>query len=109
MSLGLVIDEKKNPRGIPAAKFVENLDEFLQGTNVETALGAYNELYSKYKFMEQSFEKSKAVYKSKVPEIERTIELIEILKKKHDDKEEFITNYSLCDTIYAKAKVSISK
>jgi len=109
MSLALVIDEKKNPRGIPAAKFVENLDEFLHGTNVETALGAYNELYSKYKFMEQSFEKSKAVYKSKVPELERTIELIEILKKKHDDKEEFITNYSLCDTIYAKAKVIMYK
>ena len=73
--------------------------------NVETALGAYNELYSKYKFMEGSFEKSKNVYKSKIPEIERTLELIQLLKSQSESGEEIVTNYSLCDTIYAKAKV----
>jgi hypothetical protein len=77
----------------------------LDTINVETALGAYNELYSKYKYMESSFEKSKGVYKSKIPEIERTLEIIELLKKQSENGEEIITNYSLCDTIYARAQV----
>ncbi len=73
--------------------------------SVESALGAFNELYSKYKYMETQFEKSKGVYKSKVPEIEQTLELIKAMIKKEDDGEELMTNYNLCDTIYAKAKV----
>ena len=56
--------------------------------------------------MEGSFERSKATYKSKIPDIEQTLELIKIMKKKSENDEEMFTNYSLCDTIYAKAKVS---
>lgn len=74
---------------------------------VETALGAFNELYSKYKYMETSFERSKNVYKSKIPEIEQTIELIKIMISKEEEKEDMITNYNLCDTIYAAAKVCL--
>ena len=85
----------------------DNVEEFLSGdlVTIESALGAFNELYSKYKYMESSFERSKNVYKSKIPEIAQTVELIKIMMKRRDDGEEMITNYSLCDTIYAKAKV----
>lgn len=83
----------------------EEEEEFLQGSSVEVALGALNELYSKYKYMETSFERSKDIYKSKVPEIEQTLELIRMLKTKRDEEEAMLVNYSLCDTIYAKARV----
>ena len=55
--------------------------------------------------MEASFEKSKNVYKAKIPEIEQTLELIKLMIKKHEDEEEMIANYNLCDTLYALAKV----
>ena len=55
--------------------------------------------------METSFERSKAIYKSKIPEIEQTLELIKLMINKHENDEEMITNYSLCDTLYAQAKV----
>lgn len=58
--------------------------------------------------MEGSFERNKVSYKSKIPDIEQTLELIKIMKKKRDNEEEMFTNYSLCDTIYAKAKVQFS-
>jgi prefoldin subunit 5 len=57
--------------------------------------------------MEGSFEKTKNVYKSKIPELEQTLELLKIMKSKREDDEEMMTNYSLCDTIYAKAKVDV--
>jgi hypothetical protein len=49
------------------------VEEFLGEKSVEAALGALNELYSKYKYMESSFEKSKNVYKSKLPDLEQTL------------------------------------
>lgn len=55
--------------------------------------------------METSFERSKNIYKSKIPEIEQTIELIKLMIRKEEEDEEMVTNYNLCDTIYAAAKV----
>jgi len=108
ISITTLITDGKNPRGIPSAKFIENVDEFLRGTSVEAALGAYNELYSKYKYMEGSMEKSKAVFKGKIPDIEQTLEAIKTMKAKEESGEDMFTNYSLCDTIYARAKVDTS-
>ena len=82
---------------------------FLEKHNIttENALGAFNELYSKYKYMENSFIRSKDNYKSKIPDIEQTLELLKTMIKKRETEEVVIANYSLCDTIYTKAKVSI--
>jgi len=57
--------------------------------------------------MEGSFEKTKNVYKGKLPELEQTLELVKLMKSKEEDGEEMYTNYSLCDTIYAKAKIDL--
>ena len=57
--------------------------------------------------METSFQRSKNVYKSKIPEIEQTLELIKLMIKKDEEGEEMVTNYNLCDTHYAAAKVVI--
>eukprot|EP00600_Ochromonadales_sp_CCMP1393_P013426 CAMPEP_0175012944 /NCGR_PEP_ID=MMETSP0005-20121125/9612_1 /TAXON_ID=420556 /ORGANISM="Ochromonas sp., Strain CCMP1393" /LENGTH=200 /DNA_ID=CAMNT_0016269281 /DNA_START=33 /DNA_END=635 /DNA_ORIENTATION=+ len=109
LTLTDLITEGKNPRGIPASTFIEDVDSFLGDVSVEAALGAFNELYSKYKYMESSFERSKNVYKSKIPEIEQTIELIKLMIKKKEDDEEMTTNYNLCDTVYATAQVDTSE
>ena len=102
-----LVTEGKNPRGIPSAKFIESVETFLEQATAEVSLGALNELYSKYKYMETSFERSKNIYKEKIPDLERTIEIIEMLKLKSEENEDLVTNYSLCDTIYSKAKVCI--
>ncbi len=74
---------------------------------MEASLGAFNELYSKYKYMETSFERSKNIYKSKVPDIEQTLELIKLMLAKKDEDETMLTNYSLSDTLYSTAEVRI--
>jgi len=102
-----LITEGKNPRGIPQARFIEDVEEFLKGASIEAALGALNELYSKYKYMEGTFEQSKNAYKGKIPELQQTLELVQLMKTRREDGEELVTNYNLCDTIYAKAKVDL--
>jgi hypothetical protein len=102
-----LITEGKNPRGIPSAKFIEDVEIFLLDCSVEPALGALSELYSKYKYMETSFDRSKNIYKTKVPEIEQTLEIIRHMKARKEEDEEMHANYSLCDTIYARAKLDL--
>jgi len=102
-----LITEGKNPRGIPQSRFIENVEEFLKSATIEAALGALNELYSKYKYMEGTFEQSKTAYKGKIPELQQTLELVKLMKNKRAEGEEMETNYNLCDTIYAKAKVDL--
>ena len=48
-------------------------------------------------------------YKSKIPEVEQTLELVELMKTKRDKDEDIYANYSLCDTIYTRAKVDSSE
>jgi prefoldin subunit 5 len=103
----LINEEKKNPRGIPAALFIESVEDFLKEENIEAVLGALNELYSKYKYMEGSFERSKNIYKGKVPELEQTLELVKLMKARKENDEEMHANYNLTDTLYAKAKLSL--
>ena len=105
----LIHAEKKNPRGIPAAVFIESVEDFLKEESIEAVLGSLNELYSKYKYMEGSFERSKNIYKGKVPELEQTLELVKLMKSRKENEEEMYTNYNLTDTLYAKAKLNLDK
>lgn len=57
---------------------------------------------------ETSFERSKNIYKSKIPEIEHTLELVSVLVSKQEEDEEMQVNYNLSDTVYTKAKVDVS-
>lgn len=60
--------------------------------------------------MEKSFDNSKAIYKQKIPEITQTLDMVRLLKERREENpdEEVIVNYSLCDTLYAKAKITPS-
>ena len=85
-----IVTGEKNARGIPAAVFIDDVEKFLEGSSVEVALGAFNELYGKYKYMEKSFENNKAIFKSKIPEITQTLELLKLMKHKQTESEDMI-------------------
>lgn len=91
LQVPVILTEEKNPRGIPAAVFIEDVEAFLGSCTVEVTLGVFNELYAKYKYMEASFEKKKEIFKSKIPEIDQTLELIRILKHKKEEAEDMLT------------------
>ncbi|CAN0091561.1 unnamed protein product [Scytosiphon promiscuus] len=98
----------KNPRGIPEVVFIDDVVQFLERLGVEeveTPIGAFNELYSKYKLMESNMDKVKQSMKDKVPEIERSLELVKHLQERQAKKETVKTNYSLSDTVFAKAEL----
>ena len=83
----LELTGERNPRGIPAVKFIEDVEAHLValyckgGTiddltdeKVAECVGVMQELYSKYKFMEQHLVKNKVNYRNKLPELKKFAE-----------------------------------
>jgi len=95
------------PRGIPKAVFIDSIEEHVGGPegDVERALKDLQELLAKYKFMEQSTLQKRTRMEEKVPELERTLEMVDLLKTKKDESETLDTHFELADTVYARAEV----
>ncbi|KAL7540332.1 hypothetical protein ACHAWF_006656 [Thalassiosira exigua] len=108
------ITDGKNDRGIPAARFLDDIDLFAASfkppASSELLIGAYSDLYSKFKAYEQQLEQKKATYNEKLPEIEKSIAVVRHLNQKKEAGETgVVSRYNLADTIYAKAEVDCSQ
>ena len=107
------ITEGTNDRGIPTTKFLDDIDIFANSFNPpassELLIGAYSDLYSKFKAYEQQLEQKKQTYQNSLPEIEKSLTLVKHLKTKKDADEKVITRYNLADTVYSKAEVDCSQ
>ena len=68
-----------------------------------------NVMYNKYKFMESQLVRGRESLKIKMPDIKKTLEMVRMLKEKHESDEEekrqLDTNFLISDNIWAKAKL----
>jgi prefoldin subunit 5 len=118
-----------NPRGIPVFPFMNNVSDYVKSLeDVESTLQRFQEMTSKYTFMQQNVERRAAGLKEKLPEMKNTYETVKFLKMKRkialdaedkgdadelDDEleesnhnpQEIETTFSLQDTLYAKATI----
>lgn len=79
MDLSEKIVGDRNERGIPSSVFVENVEQFLSSlslSSIEPLIGAHQQLYSKYKFMEANLLKSKNNFKNRIPDIQQDIKML---------------------------------
>ena len=81
---------------------------FKPKASAEVLIGAFSELFSKFKAYETNLSNKRLTYQQKLPEIEKTLALVTHLKSKHEEGETITTQYNLCDTVYAKAKLDDS-
>lgn len=106
------VTDGKNARGIPIVKFVEDIsafaDSFTPAASAELLIGAFSDLFSKFKAYEQNLSQKRLTFQEKIPEIEKSLALVNHLKKKKDEGESVVTRYNLADTIYTKAELDCS-
>ncbi|RKO97856.1 hypothetical protein CXG81DRAFT_15554 [Caulochytrium protostelioides] len=104
-----------NPRGIPKAPFVEKVEEFCAIGEADATLRSFQEMIAKYKYMQTSLEGRKKSLESKLPEITKTLELVQFMNAKSQaatdqgaSPEPLNTHYELSDTLWANAKVDLT-
>ena len=64
-----------------------------------------NELYQKYKFMENQLIRGRESLRVKTPDIRKTLEMVRMLKEKHEKEESLQTNFLISDNVWAKATI----
>ncbi|EXF76509.1 prefoldin subunit [Colletotrichum fioriniae PJ7] len=101
-----------NPRGIPKAPFVDKVEDYVTTReDVEPTMRNFQEMISKYQFMELNLQKRMAGLNDKIPDIQKTLDSVRFLKlrqvpsRSRDDDEPIETTFELNDTLYSKAKI----
>lgn len=95
-----------NPRGIPQAPFVDTVEDYVSNReDVEPTLRRFQEMISKYQFMEMNLQKRVSGLKDKIPDIQKTLETVSFLKLQKDKTDSLETTFELNDTLYAKATI----
>ena len=96
----------ENSRKIPKAVFIDSVTEFVAKNGRERVQKELSELYSQYKYMEASMVRQKLGLKSKLPDIEKTLEAVKMLDERASGSTpEFETQYLLSDNIWASVDV----
>ncbi|KXN85249.1 putative prefoldin subunit 3 [Leucoagaricus sp. SymC.cos] len=126
-----VFSEEKNPRGIPKAPFIENIESYLGGTDadVEGPLKRFQDALAKYRYMDGTLTQRRASLEEKIPDIKKTLDMVEFMRDRRggksapsDDNEDDlddeleedegsskpITTFELNDTLYAEAELQDS-
>ncbi|KAK5159271.1 peptide chain release factor 1 [Recurvomyces mirabilis] len=95
-----------NPRGIPFAPFVDRVEDYVNSRDdVESCLRSFQEMISKYQFMESNTQKRALGLNDKLPDISKTLDTVRFLKSRKEDGEPLESFFELNDTLYAKAEV----
>ncbi|EAU87397.1 prefoldin subunit [Coprinopsis cinerea okayama7 len=121
-----VFSEEKNPRGIPKAPFIADVEEYLGGPDgdVEATLRTFQDAIAKYRYMDGSLTQRRASLEEKIPDIKKTLDMVEFIRdrkagksKSEDDEDDlddeeddgepqpFKTTFELNDTLYAEAEI----
>lgn len=98
---------EKNARGIPAAPFVERVEDFIKDANdFDMVFNKFQERLSMYKYMQESKSANIKQLRTRIPDIENTLKICGRLQDTEDDEME--THYQLNDTLYTKAVIDTS-
>jgi len=98
-----------NPRGIPVAPFVDDVSDYVSSrADVESTLRSFQEMISKYQFMQINTQRRGQGLKDKIPDIRKTLETVRFLRnrRKTDAETPLKTTFELNDTLYARATIS---
>ncbi|GAB7346171.1 hypothetical protein MBLNU457_4913t1 [Dothideomycetes sp. NU457] len=95
-----------NPRGIPIAPFVDRVEDYVSNREeVESTLKSFQEMISKYQFMEVNTQRRLAGLRSKIPDIASTLSTVQFLSTRSASSSPLESHFELNDTLYAKASI----
>ncbi|KAL9587663.1 MAG: hypothetical protein Q9212_000117 [Teloschistes hypoglaucus] len=99
-------DAGTNPRGIPYAPFVDKVEDYVSSrAEVDGTMKSFQEMISKYQFMEVNTQRRAAGLKEKIPDIRKTLDMVQFLKSRKLDSDPLETTFELNETLYARAEI----
>ncbi|KAJ7222596.1 Prefoldin subunit-domain-containing protein [Mycena pura] len=80
--------EERNPRGIPKAPFITDVEAHIGGPDgaVDGPLKSFQDALAKYRFMDSSLAQRRAGLEDKIPDIKKTLAMVEYLQERREGK-----------------------
>ncbi|KLO16508.1 Prefoldin, subunit 3 [Schizopora paradoxa] len=77
-----------NSRGIPRAPFVSDVEQHIGGPDaeVEPVLRSFQDAIAKYRYMENNLNQRRSGLEEKIPDIKKTLAMVEFLQERRDAK-----------------------
>ena len=97
-------------RGIPKAPFIADIDAWMlkeENNSIEDVLNTLQEQLSKYKFMFAHLEQRQKMLQGKLPEIQKSIDAIELIVRQQSTDQDLLVEFEHADTLYVKACVPV--
>eukprot|EP00238_Polyblepharides_amylifera_P001330 CAMPEP_0196571562 /NCGR_PEP_ID=MMETSP1081-20130531/1715_1 /TAXON_ID=36882 /ORGANISM="Pyramimonas amylifera, Strain CCMP720" /LENGTH=179 /DNA_ID=CAMNT_0041888557 /DNA_START=226 /DNA_END=765 /DNA_ORIENTATION=- len=94
--------------GVPEAEFIEDVDAYMAGKDFDATLKTLRDRYQQYKLAESRLQQIRLRMQTKMPDIEKGLEMVTLLVGK-EENEEVKVEFELSDNIYAKARIQGAK
>uniref|UniRef100_A0A7S3P7U6 Prefoldin subunit 3 n=1 Tax=Amphora coffeiformis TaxID=265554 RepID=A0A7S3P7U6_9STRA len=114
----LHITDGETERGIPLAKFIDDVDEFSTSfqppASAELLIGAYSDMMGRYRVYESKLAQKQFKYSEKIPELEKSLTLVRTLAQKKQAAQDGegeatgVVRYSLAENIFANADLDFT-
>ncbi|CAD7698049.1 unnamed protein product [Ostreobium quekettii] len=88
---------------LPKAQFIEDVGEYLKGRSADDAIAGLNEHYRRYKLEESRLLQRRVYNLSKLPEVKKTLDIVNLLIQKEGGDSEVTVDFELADNVFAKA------
>ncbi|KAH9027845.1 prefoldin subunit [Lactarius hengduanensis] len=84
----IIQQDEKNPRGIPKALFINDVEEYVGGPDaaIERVLAAFQDVLAKYRYMDGNLTQRRRGLEEKIPEIKKTLSMVEFLRDRREGK-----------------------
>ncbi|KAK9813866.1 hypothetical protein WJX73_002460 [Symbiochloris irregularis] len=89
----------------PVAQYIKDVAEYLQGRSTDEVLQTMSRNLSAYSSIEAELLQQKARMMGKIPDIKKSLAIVELLQRKQDEGQSAVFDFSLAEQVYAKAKV----
>lgn len=89
---------------IPQMEFIEHVENFMarkENTDVTEVLKRFDEQHQKYRFLEINLMQKRARLRNQLPDIQKSLEIIELLEK----KETLDTQFLMSSQLYSRARI----
>lgn len=92
-----------NGSTLPQSEFIEDVAAFIGSKSADDVIGELNEKFRRFKLEEARLLQRRIYNLNKLPEIERTLEIVKTLIEKQHTSERVQVDFELSDSVYARA------
>ncbi|PBK88717.1 Prefoldin, subunit 3 [Armillaria gallica] len=109
--LQAVVSEERNPRGIPKAPFIADVEEYVGGSDgdIESPLKAFQDAMAKYRYMDDNLAQRRKGLEEKIPDYKKTLDMVEYLQERREGKSKASEGDDLADDLDDEVDNSSSK